>query len=444
MRHLRFYISLYIIIPFIFTGLTILAAILSFRLTKYSLAHGSDPSQPVFWFILAISIIAYATGFMLVRFILKPVERFVEKARKLASISGEKADSGKDWSIDKIEQFTSVFDRVTSVLSHIDARHFFPDIIGESFAMRGLLGLIKKVAPTDSTVLILGESGTGKELIAVSIFDNSNRRNKPFIKLNCAAIPEELLESELFGHEKGAFTGATKFKPGKFDMAHGGTIFLDEIGDMPLNLQSKILRVIQEKEFYRVGGSSTIKVDVRFIASTNQNLEKMVKEGRFREDLFYRLNVFTLHLPPLRERKEDIPLLVDYFLQSLPKKVEISSVALQMLMAFPWPGNIRELKNIIESAAVIAENGYIEPAQLPAKISGMFNNGDADKISLPVNLPLDERLNEIEKSMIIEALRKTGGVQVRATELLGINQRSLWHRIKKHGIDVKSIKNNEI
>ena len=444
MRQLRFYISLYIIIPFIFTGLTILAAILSFRLTKYGLAHGSDPTQPVFWFILAISVIAFATGFMLVRFILKPVERFVEKARKLATISGEKTDSGKDWSIDKIEQFTSVFDRVTSVLSRMDARHFFPDIIGESYAMRGLLGLIKKVAPTDSTVLILGESGTGKELVAISLFENSERKNRPFIKLNCAAIPEELLESELFGHEKGAFTGATKFKPGKFDMAHRGTIFLDEIGDMPLNLQSKILRVIQEKEFYRVGGSRTIKVDVRFIASTNQNLEKMVQEGRFREDLYYRLNVFTLHMPPLRERKEDIPLLVDYFLQNLPNKVEISSVALQMLMVFPWPGNIRELENVIESAAVIAENGYIEPAQLPAKITGLFNNSETNKISLPVNLPLDERLNEIEKSMIIEALRKTGGVQVRATELLGINQRSLWHRIKKHGIDVKSIKNNEI
>ena len=281
--------------------------------------------------------------------------------------------------------------------------------------------------------------------MAVSIFENSDRKNKPFIKLNCAAIPEELLESELFGHEKGAFTGATKFKPGKFDMAHQGTIFLDEIGDMPLNLQSKILRVIQEKEFYRVGGSSTIKVNVRFIASTNQNLEKMVEEGRFREDLYYRLNVFTLHMPPLRERKEDIPLLVDYFLQNLSNKVEISSVALQMLMAFPWPGNIRELKNIIESAAVIAENGYIEPAQLPAKITGQFNNNCGDReITLPVNLPLDERLKEIEKSMIIEALRKTGGVQVRATELLGINQRSLWHRIKKHGIDVKSIKNHEI
>ena len=444
MRHSRFYISLYIIIPFIITGLTILAAILSFRLTKYSLAHGSEAAQPVFWFILVISIIAFATGFMLVRFMLRPVERFVEKARKLASISGDKADTGKDWSIDKIEQFTSVFDRVTSVLSRIDARHFFPDIIGESLAMRGLLGLIKKVAPTDSTILILGESGTGKELVATSIFENSDRKNKPFIKLNCAAIPEELLESELFGHEKGAFTGATKFKPGKFDMAHQGTLFLDEIGDMPLSLQSKILRVIQEKEFYRVGGSRTIKVDVRFIASTNQNLEKMVREGNFREDLYYRLNVFTLHMPPLRERKEDIPLLVDYFLQNLPKKVEISSVALQLIMTFPWPGNIRELKNIIESAAVIAENGYIEPAQLPAKITGLFNNSVTNEISLPVNLPLDERLNEIEKSMIIEALRKTGGVQVRATELLGINQRSLWHRIKKHGIDVKNIKNNEI
>ena len=444
MRHSRFYISLYIIIPFIITGLTILAAILSFRLTKYGLAHGSDPAQPVFWFIFVISIIAYATGFLLVRFILKPVERFVEKARKLASISGEKTDTGKDWSIDKIEHFTSVFDRVTSVLSRMDARNFFPDIIGESLAVRGLLGLIKKVAPTDSTVLILGESGTGKELVAISIFENSERKNKPFIKLNCAAIPEELLESELFGHEKGAFTGATKFKPGKFDMAHQGTLFLDEIGDMPLNLQSKILRVIQEKEFYRVGGSRTIKVDVRFIASTNQNLEKMVQEGRFREDLYYRLNVFTLHMPPLRERKEDIPLLVDYFLQNLPNKVEISSLALQMLMAFAWPGNIRELENIIESAAVIAENGYIEPAQLPAKITGLFNNSETNKISLPVNLPLDARLNEIEKSMIIEALRKTGGVQVRATELLGINQRSLWHRIKKHGIDVKSMKNNEI
>ena len=445
MRQSRFYISLYIIIPFIITGLTILACIISFRLTKYSLAQGSDPAQPVFWFIIAIGILTFIIGFALVRFILRPVEQFVEKAIKLASISGDAAGKKKEWSVDKIEQFANVFDRVTSVLSRMDARHFFPQIIGESLAMRGLLSLIKKVAPTDSTVLILGESGTGKELIATSIYENCLRKDKPFIKLNCDAIPTELLESELFGHEKGAFTGATKFKPGKFDMADKGTLFLDEIGDMPLNLQSKILRVIQEKEFYRVGGSSTIKVDVRFIASTNQNLEKLVQEGKFREDLYYRLNVFTLHLPPLRERKEDIPLLVDYFLQNLKKKVEISSVALQMIMAYTWPGNIRELKNVIESAAVIAEDGFIEPAQLPSQITGAFStDSNSKEISLPVNLPLDERINEIEKSMIIEALRKTGGVQVRATELLGINQRSLWHRIKKHKIDVKSIKSNEI
>ena len=444
MKHSRFYISLYIIIPFIITGLTILASIISFRLTKYNLAEGSDPAQPVFWFIILVGILTFVIGFSLVRFILKPVEQFVEKAVKLAAISNGTVNKRKEWSVDKIEQFATVFDRVTSVLSRMDARHFFPQIIGESLAMRGLLSLIKKVAPTDSTVLILGESGTGKELVATSIYENCLRKNKPFIKLNCAAIPTELLESELFGHEKGAFTGATKFKPGKFDMANEGTLFLDEIGDMPLNLQSKILRIIQEKEFYRVGGSNTIKVEVRFIASTNQNLEKLVQEGKFREDLYYRLNVFTLHLPPLRERKEDIPLLVDYFLQNLTKKVEISSVALQMIMAYTWPGNIRELKNVIESAAVIAENGFIEPAQLPGQITGAFTNSDSKEVSLPVNLPLDERINEIEKSMIIEALRKTGGVQVRATELLGINQRSLWHRIKKHKIDVKSIKSNEI
>ena len=327
------------------------------------------------------------------------------------------------------------------MLSRIDARHFFPDIIGESMAMRGLLGLIKKVSPTDSTVLLLGESGTGKELVASSIHDNSERKGQAFIKLNCAAIPEELLESELFGHEKGAFTGATKFKPGKFDMANGGTLFLDEIGDMPYNLQAKVLRILQEQEFYRVGGSRTIKVDVRIIASTNKNLEKMVRQGTFREDLFYRLNVFTLHLPPLRERKEDIPLLVDYLLQNSPKKVAISSLAMQMLVAFSWPGNIRELKNTIESASVIAENGTIEPAQLPAKITGAFAETGEASVKIPTRVSLDERLKDIEKSMIIDALKKTGGVQVRATELLGINQRSLWHRIKKYNIDVKSIKN---
>jgi len=440
MKQSRFYISLYIIFPFIFTGFTIFAAIVSYRLTKYGIVRGTDPVQPVFWFIVVISLLVYASSFLLVRLILKPMEKFIEDTSKFPTFSDAKKAIKKDWSVDKIQQFTNVFDQVTSVLSRIDARHFFPGIIGESLAMRGLLSLIKKVSPTDSTVLILGESGTGKELVAASIHDNSEREDKPFIKLNCAAIPEDLLESELFGHEKGAFTGAVNFKPGKFDMANGGTIFLDEIGDMPPNLQSKILRILQEQEFYRIGGNRTIKVDVRIIASTNKNLEKMVREGTFREDLFYRLNVFTLHLPPLRERKEDIPLLVDYLLQNAPKKVAISSMALQMLVAFSWPGNIRELKNTIESASVIAENGTIEPAHLPAKIAGTFDQNQKMSVKITANISLDERLREIEKNMIIDALKKTGGVQVRATELLGINQRSLWHRIKKHGIDVKSIK----
>jgi transcriptional regulator with GAF, ATPase, and Fis domain len=445
MKHHRFHISLYIIIPFIFAGFSIFSALLTFRLTKYGLEQRVDPATWVFWLIVALSFLAFAAGFALVRFILRPVEQFVEKASKLPAFREDStSNSKKNWPIDKMEQFTHVFDRVTSVLSRIDARHFFPEIIGESTAMRGLLSLIMKVAPTDSTILIQGESGTGKELVATSLYEHSLRKDRPFVKLNCAAIPEELLESELFGHEKGAFTGATSFKPGKFDMAHKGTIFLDEIGDMPLSLQAKILRALQEKEFYRVGGSQTIKVDVRFIASTNKNLEKMVQEGIFREDLFYRLNVFTLHLPPLRERKEDIPILVDHFLKSLPKPVEISSVALQMMMAYSWPGNIRELRNVVESAGLIAEGSHIEPGQLPAKINSMFSGRqDSPGLKLPANMALDEKLMEIERSLIIEALTKTGGVQSRATELLGINQRSLWHRIKKLKIDVKSLKHYE-
>jgi transcriptional regulator with PAS, ATPase and Fis domain len=420
-------------------GFTVFAALVAYRLTRYGLSEGADPAPAVFWFIILIGGLSFTLGFVMIRLILRPVEKFVESARKLPSFSSAKSGKKRDWSVDKLQQFSNVFDQVTSVLSRIDARHFFPKIIGESVAMRGMLSLLIKVAPTDSTVLVLGESGTGKELVATSIHENSLRKDNPFIKLNCAAIPGELLESELFGHEKGAFTGAVSFKPGKFDMANHGTIFLDEIGDMPLNLQAKILRVIQEREFYRVGGSKTIKVDVRIIASTNKNLEHLVQEGLFREDLYYRLNVFTLHLPPLRERKEDIALLVDYFLSSLPKRVEISSVALQMMMAFSWPGNIRELKNTVESAAVIAEDDFIEPAHLPGKITGTFTRANAGW-SLPADASLDDRLREIERSMIIEALRKTGGVQARATELLGISQRSLWHRVKKLEIDVKGIK----
>ena len=251
------------------------------------------------------------------------------------------------------------------------------------------------------------------------------------------AIPEGLLESELFGHEKGAFTGAFTRKKGKFEMADGGAIFLDEIGDMPPTTQAKLLRVLQEKEFERVGGTQPVRVDVRFITATNKNLPEMIKTGSFREDLFYRLNVFSLHLPPLRERREDIPFLIEHFLERSGKELTVSQRAMQLLLGYNWPGNIRELQNVIERAAVFAE-GTIEAAHLPAALTGEVSALSDEKGG--DEKQLDERLGEIEKGMIIEAITRAGGIQTRAAEMLGINPRSLWHRIKKYGIDVSSLK----
>jgi transcriptional regulator with PAS, ATPase and Fis domain len=304
--------------------------------------------------------------------------------------------------------------------------------------MRAIFGQILKVAPTDTTVLISGESGTGKELIATAIYEQSLRKGKPFVKVNCVAIPEGLLESELFGHERGAFTGAVAQKKGKFELADTGTIFLDEIGDMPAATQAKLLRVLQEREFERVGGSQTIPVDVRIIAATNKHLTEMVKSGAFREDLFYRLSVFNIHLPALRERREDIPALMEHFLEKTGKPLEVSSQAMKLLLSHSWPGNIRELQNIIERAAVMTEQGTIETGHLPAGLAGeslTTTRGTDDA------RPLDDQLAEIEKGMIIEALTRAGGIQSRAAQILGINQRSLWHRIKKFNIDVSTFKN---
>ena len=250
------------------------------------------------------------------------------------------------------------------------------------------------------------------------------------------AIPEGLLESELFGHEKGSFTGATEQKKGKFEIADKGTIFLDEIGDMPLATQAKLLRVLQEKEFERVGGTKQIHVDIRFIAATNKNLLEMIKEGRFREDLYFRLNVFSISLPSLRDRKEDIIPIANYFLESLPRKVKISTSALQELIGYSWPGNIRELRNVLEQASILSENGVIEIHHLPDDIFKKQNLlGETSD-----NMALDAKLELIEKEIIIDALKKTGGIQVKAADILGINQRSLWHRIKKLQIDVNSLR----
>jgi len=432
-------ISLYILIPFTLSGLSLLWVILTDSLNRSYGKFMTDSWSFVLWG-LAVVVSSYLISFLIIWVVLRPVNRFVKTAESLPVYPKKTEEEVK--AKDDIERFERVFDQITTILTKVEAKELFPGIIGQSRIMRGVFTQIIKVAPTDSTVLILGESGTGKELVAAGIYEHSLRKGKPFIKINCVAIPESLLESELFGYEKGAFTGATSQKIGKFEQADGGMIFLDEIGDMPLTTQAKLLRVLQEKEFERLGGNRTIKVDVRFIIATNKNLPEMVKLGQFREDLYYRINVFSIDLPPLRERREDIPYLIDHFLIQSPKKVQVSTQSLQILMGYLWPGNVRELQNTIERAAVLTETGIIEPSNLPANITGAMAVDPAFKEKTPVDsITIDDRLDEIEKGLIIEALTRTNGVQVKAAEILGINQRSLWHRIKKHSIDTESFKN---
>ncbi len=325
----------------------------------------------------------------------------------------------------------------------------FPGIIGTSSQMVGLYELIAKVAPLTSTVLITGESGTGKELVARAIHDSGPRSAKPFLAINCGAIPEALLESELFGHVKGSFTGAVAHKAGLFEVANGGTVFLDEIADMPLTLQVKILRVLQDKIFRRVGGTEDIKVDVRVIAASNKDIQAAVASGRFREDLFYRLNVIPLLLPPLRERRGDIALLVKEFLaryggSSHKEEVTVAPEALQLLEQYEWPGNIRELENVIERAVALGGSRITAeslPDQVrerrPTQVGAPYMAPVLREPSLPSaegGVDLDGALAEIEKRLILDALQKSGGVQKRAAEILRITFRSFRHRLKKYGL----------
>ncbi len=306
-------------------------------------------------------------------------------------------------------------------------------IIGGSGALREVLALCDRVAATNATVLLLGESGTGKEVSARRVHAASQRRNKPFIAINCAALPETLLESELFGHEAGAFTGATAKKLGRFELADGGTLFLDEIGDISGSTQIKLLRVLQEREFVRVGGTKTIACDVRIIAATNKNLKKAIEAGEFREDLYYRLNVFPILLPPLRDRREDIPALIEHYVSKNARELgwarpQVGAEAMELLCAYRWPGNIRELRNVVERAVLLADTGKITPASLPREIVGTTGESTA---------PAGETTSALEgyeKTMILRALEEAGWNQTRTAAALGISRDNLRYRLKKYKI----------
>ncbi len=325
-------------------------------------------------------------------------------------------------------------------------------MVGESPCLGEVLHVLAKVAPTDSTVLVTGESGTGKELLVRALHANSRRVGKPFVPVNCGAIPRELLESELFGHEKGAFTSAARTRQGRFELADGGTIFLDEIGEMDLSLQVKILRALQEKEFERVGGDKTLKADVRIVAATNRDLELEVRDGRFREDLYYRLNVIPLHLPPLRERGEDILLLADHFLcrfcrQKNRETLALDAEARDLILRYPWPGNVRELENFMERLSILCEGDAITVSDLPRKILDNAGVAPPPTVAAPVGfrwprlsdltdkgMGLKEFLDALEEKLLLEALERASGVKNQAAELLGIKRTTLIEKLKKRNL----------
>jgi len=315
-------------------------------------------------------------------------------------------------------------------------RYSFEGMVGKSKAMQDVIALIRKVAPSQVKVLITGESGTGKELVARAIHYQSERREQPFVPINCGAIPENLLESELFGHEKGSFTGAIKQKEGLFETAAGGTIFLDEVGELPPMMQVKLLRVLQENEFRRVGGTKPVQTDARVIAATNRQLEESVANGSFREDLYYRFNVIRIDLPSLRSRREDIPLLIDYFWERLAgdAHVAVAEEAMRRLLDYHWPGNVRELENVIERATVLGHSGKITLDCLPAQLLTGVVGGVSPLTDIPeAGMDLDAWLGEIEKELLLKALARTNGVRKAAAELLGITFRSIRYRLAKYG-----------
>jgi DNA-binding NtrC family response regulator len=350
----------------------------------------------------------------------------------------------------EVEELRIVVDRALNSLAlerevkqlraQVVQRYAFHNLIGKSPGMQEIYAKIEQVADSRTTVLITGESGTGKELVAKAIHYNSSRRDRPFVALNCAALPETLIESELFGHEKGSFTDATARRVGQFELANNGTLFLDEIGDLSPITQAKLLRVLQEREFARIGGVQPIKVDVRIVAATNKNLDELVRKGQFREDLYYRINVIALYLPPLRERGEDVPLLAKHFLAKRLEEenrapIEFGKEALELLSRYPWPGNVRELENIIEQAFIWSQNSsQITPEHLPMILKSDTRSSSLRDDTLAGRMSLEKAVMEFEREIILDALKRTNYVQTHAANLLGISRRMLKYRMDTLGI----------
>jgi Nif-specific regulatory protein len=338
-----------------------------------------------------------------------------------------------------MEEKRALLEENTRLHEELRERFRPSNIVGNSRAMQDVFDMIAQVSHSDATVLVRGESGTGKELVAHAIHYNSTRADKPFVKVNCAALPETVIESELFGHEKGAFTGAVQSRKGRFEYANGGTVFLDEIGDLSPSTQIKLLRVLQEREFERVGGNETIRVNVRIIAATNRNLEKAIETNEFREDLYYRLNVFPIHMPPLRDRKSDILLLADHFIEKYAEQNHvavrrISTPAIDLLMSYHWPGNVRELENCVERAVLLSVDEVIHSHHLPPSLQS------AESTNTEFHGTLEESVDNLERELIQEALKSTRGNMAKAARFLGITERIMGLRIKKHNIDPRTFR----
>jgi two-component system response regulator PilR (NtrC family) len=337
--------------------------------------------------------------------------------------------------VEKALEKKRLSEEVSLLRKKVKTTYRLENIIGQSPQMQEIFRLLPKVAESNSNVLIIGESGSGKELVAMALHNLSHRKDRNFVAINCAAFPEGLLESELFGHMRGSFTGAMHNKQGLFEIADGGSIFLDEIGEMPINLQAKILRVLENGSFRRVGGTADIKVDVRVISATNKDVKEEIASGRFREDLFYRLNVVPIHIPPLRERKEDIPLLVEHFLRKISNQSrKITPEAMKILMGYPWKGNVRELENVIERTALLTEKEEITPAELPNEIAGYADEAKEIPELSEEGIDIDKIIGDIEKRYLLRALEKSGGVKKEAAKLLNLSFRSFRHRLSKYNI----------